>query len=274
MLRTCEVCGKEFQAPPCLVKIGGGRFCSLACKGMASRGKPTWNKGDKMQRVCKQCGASFEVVPSAMSNGSGSFCSHACYAESLRKPVEHVCENCGAAFVRTPSEDARYCSRACMIEHCRGANHPTYIGPVALTCKHCGKSFTVPRTRRYKNHPYCSDPCAKAYWRTHPEESPRWAGGRTIAQYHERKQWQYRDWRKAVFERDDFTCRQCGARGGRIQAHHLYPYSAHPHLRLDVGNGLTLCKECHKAIRGKESDLLIRLGWNPAQPPLSLMAAG
>jgi 5-methylcytosine-specific restriction endonuclease McrA len=53
-------------------------------------------------------------------------------------------------------------------------------------------------------------------------------------------------WRKAVFERDKWTCRRCGVKGGRLQAHHIKPYKGYPHLRYLLGNGKTLCIECHK----------------------------
>ena len=55
-----------------------------------------------------------------------------------------------------------------------------------------------------------------------------------------------RDWRKAVFQRDNFTCQKCGKRGGRIQAHHIKPFKAFPKLRHVLSNGATLCLDCHK----------------------------
>lgn len=60
----------------------------------------------------------------------------------------------------------------------------------------------------------------------------------------------YRQWRRAVFERDGFQCRECGARSRKghrveIQAHHIKEFALHPELRFDVDNGLTLCRPCH-----------------------------
>lgn len=55
-----------------------------------------------------------------------------------------------------------------------------------------------------------------------------------------------RDWRIAVFTRDKFTCRGCGKKGGRLQAHHIKAYKSHPELRHVLSNGLTLCVDCHK----------------------------
>jgi HNH endonuclease len=55
-----------------------------------------------------------------------------------------------------------------------------------------------------------------------------------------------KEWRMAVFERDKFICQCCGwDKGGILQAHHIKNFSKHPHLRLDIDNGITLCENCH-----------------------------
>lgn len=55
------------------------------------------------------------------------------------------------------------------------------------------------------------------------------------------------DWRKQVYERDNYVCQCCGQRGGRLNAHHLDGYNWCKERRFDVGNGVTLCEDCHKA---------------------------
>lgn len=59
------------------------------------------------------------------------------------------------------------------------------------------------------------------------------------------------DWRKQVYERDDYTCQCCGQRGGRLNAHHLDGYNWCVEGRFDVGNGATLCENCHKTFHKK-----------------------
>lgn len=56
---------------------------------------------------------------------------------------------------------------------------------------------------------------------------------------------EYIDWRTAVYERDNFTCQECGARGVPLNAHHIKHWQHHPDLRFDVSNGVTLCEDCH-----------------------------
>lgn len=57
---------------------------------------------------------------------------------------------------------------------------------------------------------------------------------------------EYKDWRKQVFKRDNYTCQCCGDNsGGNLEAHHIENFSSHPELRFDTNNGITLCTNCH-----------------------------
>ena len=53
-------------------------------------------------------------------------------------------------------------------------------------------------------------------------------------------------WRRAVFERDKFTCQKCGKVGGKLNGDHIKPVSLFPELALELINGRTLCFPCHK----------------------------
>lgn len=53
--------------------------------------------------------------------------------------------------------------------------------------------------------------------------------------------------REACFKRDDYTCRDCGQRGGKLNAHHIWPFQSYPELKFEVSNLLTMCKRCHDA---------------------------
>lgn len=64
---------------------------------------------------------------------------------------------------------------------------------------------------------------------------------------------QWKDWRRKVFERDNYTCQECGVRnkkglGRTVELHpdHIKPFALFPHLRFDVSNGRTLCAPCHR----------------------------
>ncbi|WP_051827403.1 HNH endonuclease [Metabacillus indicus] len=56
----------------------------------------------------------------------------------------------------------------------------------------------------------------------------------------------YDKWRVAVYDRDRYVCILCGdSRGGNLNAHHLDGYNWCKEKRIDVDNGVTLCKSCH-----------------------------
>ena len=83
------------------------------------------------------------------------------------------------------------------------------------------------------------------------KDNPMYKNGRytkkEIKRYHHYTQsFIYKSWRKKVFERDEYTCQQCGAMGGYITAHHIKSWAEFPKLRYKVKNGLTLCEECHE----------------------------
>jgi len=74
-----------------------------------------------------------------------------------------------------------------------------------------------------------------------------WQGGITEKQSRDNLYEGYKDWRKAVFKRDNYTCRMCEAnQSGTLVAHHIKERKDYPELLLDIDNGLTLCKKCHK----------------------------
>jgi hypothetical protein len=77
-----------------------------------------------------------------------------------------------------------------------------------------------------------------------------WKGGVTKTNEIIRSSMQYRDWRKSVFHRDNYTCTWCGAKSGNgkkviLNADHIKPFSCNPELRFTLENGRTLCKQCH-----------------------------
>jgi len=103
------------------------------------------------------------------------------------------------------------------------------------------------------------------------ERNPNWKGGITELKHRLRTSDKYKQWRDENFERDDYACQYCGDRKGHnLVSHHiiplfliiekikfekgidnLYEKIMDDSLMWDIGNGITLCKKCHKLVHLK-----------------------
>lgn len=89
------------------------------------------------------------------------------------------------------------------------------------------------------------------------EKHWNWKGGIYPTNLAIRKSLEYRIWRRAVFERDSYTCIFCGdSRGGNLVADHIKPFALFPELRFAIDNGRTLCKDCDKILGWKGSHVI------------------
>ena len=125
-----------------------------------------------------------------------------------------------------------------------------------IICKICEKSFFCSPSYIKRGRKYCSNKCQGIDFRG--EKNPlwnhkyatganawNWKGGISPINDSIRKSKKYITWRRTVFIRDEFTCRECRKIHIYIQAHHIKAFADYPKLRFDVNNGLTLCEECH-----------------------------
>jgi len=71
--------------------------------------------------------------------------------------------------------------------------------------------------------------------------------------YKDRK---YIKWRNAVFARDEHRCQLCKnakkQKKSSLEAHHIKKWIDFPELRFVLSNGISLCKEHHTEVTGKE----------------------
>lgn len=138
-------------------------------------------------------------------------------------------------------------------------------------CKFCNKMFEArkPNGMSCPKKIFCSSSCAR---KCYMKESNHFTG-KTLSEEHrdkirqanskekcwnwkggiypeidaQRRRADYKHWRKAVFERDNYTCQICNVKGGTLNADHILSYATHPELRTQISNGRTLCVSCHKA---------------------------
>jgi hypothetical protein len=107
---------------------------------------------------------------------------------------------------------------------------------------------------------------------THLSESisgprnPQWKGGVTRRAVELRSEISNTS-RREIYERDDFTCRLCGERAGRLTLHHIVPIWQNEDLVADKQNLMTLCAVCHHKVDGHEHEHTDYFGsLEPVQP--------
>ncbi len=70
--------------------------------------------------------------------------------------------------------------------------------------------------------------------------------GTHLTPYDHRERLRFRNtMQKLIFERDDYTCQMCEARGVALQVDHIQSWKDYVELRFSMDNCRTLCMDCH-----------------------------
>jgi hypothetical protein len=236
--RNCNYCGKFY--------IGtGANYCSRECFFNASK--------RNIVKKCLACNTEFSVKPSAIKMGYGKFCSKNCCDVFKNHKIELKCEACNSLFkVFESNKNQKFCSRGCYEKSRENSI-------VLKTCVICNKEYPVYKAYLKKRNSFCcSVDCKSKYssLRYSGENSFNWRGGISSQNKRIRKNIDWKNWRKSVFERDCYTCCSCGNRSKKdnpveLHPHHIKHYKTHENLRFNINNGLTLCVSCHKSVHSK-----------------------
>mgnify|MGYP001573297582 FL=1 len=180
------------------------------------------------------------------------------------KIAPRVCEYCHIFYYHRKDTEKesqfkkrKFCSNKCKIfclSKSRIGKKAHNNRQVKKKCIVCGKTELV--SPAYSKSPFCGRKCmAKLYSEKHRGINHwNWQGGITKKLSRNILYEGYKDWRKEVYKRDKYKCIFCGnGKSGSLQAHHIKPLATYKNLILDVSNGATVCKKCHKEIHyGKE----------------------
>lgn len=177
--------------------------------------------------ICNKCGYETNVRP-LNKNSTCKKC------KSGRFQCWNRCE-CGKWF-HPQTIKQRYCSKECGYKYKnysgkKGKHYPHTQRARIGICPVCGKEFRAIKDYKDRTQIYCSKEC----W------SHRGVKRRNIIRTPE-----FRKWKKDVFNRDNYTCQQCGAKTN-LEAHHIKEKRNYPELEFDVNNGICLCHKCHQA---------------------------
>jgi len=222
--RNCLYCNKYYEG-------FGKKYCSRKCWRLAISLKPAQNFKDIT-------GKRFGKLVAIRTIGK------------KRGAYLWLCKcDCGNTTEVTSSKLNRNRSCGCMVKEKRRKKGEWK--PSKETRKKMSET-NLKNPRRYwlgKKRPSPSLKTRKKMSRVHikrREFHPNWKGGKTAKLTALRHSLEYKLWREAVFERDNYTCQLCGQRGGKLNADHIKMFAYFPEFRFRISNGRTLCESCHK----------------------------
>lgn len=229
----CENCGEAYRERKCEYDKRDEHYCSEHCMGVANRVK-------RVSKPCTNCGNEITRAE-AQFRFENQFCSKECSLEHTHgeysENVEYECDFCGEITKVRGSNIDKYDNHFCSNE-CFG-KHRTETHTKTLCCDNCGDTFDRNLGNITSDSVYCSQECFGEDNRG--EDNARWRGGGN--RFHQTRE--ARIWRRSVFARDDYTCQDCGQRGGKLNAHHIIRVADNEDKATDVDNGITLCIPCH-----------------------------
>ena len=180
------------------------------------------------------------------------FCSHKCFYESNRRTT--ICEYCGKEFTRNKGysrRKVRFCSVICSNQW-KTENkltgfykeHPKYNIDYSHR-KPLTKEQKENHSKSAKNSPKVLKHLRNLAKKHRGKNHWNWKGG-ISRKNHRRETKEYKEWRMRIYQKDNFTCWICEGKQKHPVAHHLLSWKDYPELRFKTGNGLTLCRFCHK----------------------------
>ena len=130
----------------------------------------------------------------------------------------------------------RKCSGRCTVENSiKGIKRIAYN-----KCSTCGKeSYWIKSGKLCKECRVKNMPSGSTHYKWKTDRSK-------LAKRQERNDMAYKEWRRQVWERDNYKC-QLGSDlcNGKIEAHHIIGWSEDESKRYDTNNGITLCHRHH-----------------------------
>ena len=166
------------------------------------------------------------------------------------------CTTCGISFV-SKSGSAKYCS-TCIIGACKQCEKPIYFAK-SFCSRSCQGKYNYHNNEKIRDiiekgrltplTQESRDKISKAHAGKPKLKARKQYSGLTPRQERHliMSRVEYKEWRKSVFERDNYTCMCCNKKGSvSLIADHIIPYYTNKEFCYNVDNGVTVCIECNK----------------------------
>ena len=212
------------------------------------KGQKAWNKKDKIQKECLFCNIIFFIKPSIKNRAK--FCSNNCKNKYHGQQIN--------------GSNNYFFGKKFKKEN----NSNWSGGNIKVKCNFCNKYFFVIPCRK-KSVKYCSRKCMgmmQSLKFKDKKNHPNWKGGITPLYQAIRNHDLYIEWRKEIFNRDNYTCIICNKTGVELNSHHIVKFSKiindynittvndaiNNKELFNLDNGITLCVDCHSDVTGDE----------------------
>lgn len=249
--QICEYCGKSFES------FARQTACGRKC-GYILRSKRHKKKGRFVK--CKWCGKSIYKIPSKIRKRNFCCVNHKFKFNKADSNMSKGWTHTKEARDRIAEANRQKDYKANLTDKGREALRKSAIKN--LQNKEAQKKSAQARInmKLSEEHKVKIRKNAK-----YGKDNHAYKGGITKLSVRIRDLPEYKKWRDVVFNRDDYTCQICGARSGNGKAvflhpHHIISFSAimekykiksikqaiSCEALWDIGNGRTLCRECHE----------------------------
>lgn len=147
--------------------------------------------------------------------------------------IEYQCDNCNNTFktywynyTNANKSKGDFCRECSLKVHNSGVNNPNYGKKLDCGFKKGAENYAAINLKGSNN----------------PNYNPNLTNEERLTN---RDTIENINWRKSVYQRDDYKCTICGE-SHTLEAHHLNSYTNFKDMRFDINNGVTLCKNHHK----------------------------
>ena len=206
----------------------------------------------KFMKVCSICGQLKLVIHFERTAGCRNTRNQCKVCRKSLRNKTHIliCSQCGKEFLGRKGK--KFCSKECrsiwQSQNLTGDKAPSWRGgDIYFYCDYCGEeSHCLKSVYNKSDKHFCSIECRGKYFSG--ENNPSYNPSLTQKEREQGRTMEgSKQWRKQVYERDNYTCQCCGDnRGHNLNAHHLNSHNWDKENRTNVDNGITLCEKCHK----------------------------
>ena len=181
------------------------------------------------EKLCTACGnLMYRQKKSESTRPNWLYCSRSCKASFLirkKSPLlSRQCLNCLRNFEYKKWSSPKFCSRQCGLWFRNKNNNPAKSATARLKISTYAKSNHSQLRTKAARLKQAKSISGEGHW--------NWQGGKTPESKLIRSRVEIKEWRKSVFERDNYTCQECGIRGTYLEADHIKPFAYFPELRL------------------------------------------